>query len=55
MTAYGLEWHDAKPLSIEMHCIQQGGRWVHGGVTVGAGLFHHYRAMMSLIWEFRKQ
>lgn len=50
MTAYGLEWHDAKPLSIEMHCIQQGGRWVHGGVTVGAGLFHHYRAMMSLIW-----
>lgn len=49
---YGTEWTgDMTGLDIEMHCIRKGGKWVNKkGNDCGEGLFHHYKAMMSLLW-----
>jgi hypothetical protein len=38
-------------LDIERYCIQMGGQWTDpNGVTCGAGLFHHFREMQTLLW-----
>lgn len=48
---YGVLWPgEATDLQIEIACIQNGGSWMIGKVPAGAGLFHHYRAMQSLLW-----
>lgn len=49
---YGLLWpHNATDLDIEIACIRRGGTWLDGnGVTVGAGLFHHFKCAMTLLW-----
>jgi hypothetical protein len=47
---YELEWKDTNPLDIERHCIRKGGKWIEGGKTYGLGLFHHYRALESILW-----
>lgn len=51
MIKYGLSWKDGTPaVEIERHCIRHGGKWTVGGVEVGEGLFHHFKAMQSLLW-----
>ena len=48
---YGLWWpEDADPLRIEFYCIQKGGKFEHEGHEGGAGLFHHYKEAIKLIW-----
>jgi hypothetical protein len=51
ITKYGAKWKaGVDPLTIEFTAIQNGGKWRHGDVEVGEGLFTHYRNAMSLLW-----
>lgn len=51
ISKYGLDWDSTThPLEIERYCIRQGGKWKVGGQECGAGLFHHYRALESILW-----
>ena len=51
MPIYGLEWGaGANPIRIEMHMIQSGGYVTQNRQQFGEGLFHHYRALESLLW-----
>lgn len=51
MEKYGLKWKPGTTsLEIEMYMIRKGGRFDHKGAQVGEGLFHHYRALQSLLW-----
>lgn len=51
VSKYGLDFDAAcSPLDIEFYCIQQGGRWKIRGRDFGEGLFHHYKAAMTLLW-----
>jgi hypothetical protein len=45
---YGLKATNA--LALEMHCIQQGGRWAVNGQNYGLGLFHHFRELHRMLW-----
>ena len=50
---YNLTWKtdDYTLLDVEFYCIRKGGRWrKKDGSEAGAGLFHHYKAAMSLLW-----
>lgn len=48
---YGLEWPDGTDqLDIELFMIRNGGKFTSNGITCGAGLFHHYKAAMQLMW-----
>lgn len=49
---YGVLWPEkTHPIQIEMECIKHGGRWASPkGAPCGAGLFHHYREMQSMLW-----
>jgi len=52
-TRYGLKWDMSvtTPLQIELHMIRNGGRWKEkNGKMVGEGLFHHYRALQTILW-----
>lgn len=37
-------------LDIEFACIRKGGEWFEGGKKLGLGLFHHYKAVATLLW-----
>lgn len=51
MKLYGLDWGTgASPIRIEMHLIQCGGYTIVNGNQYGEGLFHHYRALQTLLW-----
>jgi hypothetical protein len=49
---YGCTWpNDIDPITVEMKCIQNGGKWrVKGGGEAGAGLYFHYRHLQKLLW-----
>ena len=48
---YGCEWPDeTDDLRIELHIIQQGGKYKHKGKDVGLGLFEHYKNAEKLVW-----
>lgn len=48
---YGLQWEPLlSDVEIERYMIQHGGRWDREGVTVGEGLFHHYKSLQTLLW-----
>lgn len=51
LALYGLDW-GAGPnqLQAAVYCIQHGGQWKEGGVTVGAPLFDLYRAVQTILW-----
>lgn len=50
ISKYGVDWsEDADPLTIEISCIQKGGRWDDTYGPCGGGLFHHYREMQTLL------
>ena len=51
MIRYGITWSDnSDPLEIEMRFIRGGGYLMVRGKCFGEGLFHHYRALQSLLW-----
>lgn len=51
ITRYGLDWPPGtSDLAIEKLFIQKGGTIERDGIVHGEGLFHHYRAVESLIW-----
>lgn len=49
---YGMMWQDTyHPVEIERYCIRRDGEWRSPiGTKCGAGLFTHYRNLMSLLW-----
>ena len=48
---YGLLWPAGlNDLEIELTCIRMGGKGVYDGAPFGEGLYHHYKAAMSLCW-----
>jgi hypothetical protein len=48
---YGLSWPaDWDDLQIELFCIKNGGQWIQDGVTVGIGLFNHFKNAQTLCW-----
>lgn len=48
---YGHTWPDTThPVVIEMKAIQWGGKWKSNGRGCGEGLFHHYKALQTLLW-----
>jgi hypothetical protein len=49
---YGWHWWETQcDLAIEMECIRKGGKWLNPhGVECGAGLFHHYKEGIRLLW-----
>lgn len=47
---FGLRWEHEDPLQRVFYCIQHGGQWQVGGVTVGAPLFDLYKRAESLLW-----
>lgn len=49
-TAYGLDWPTENRLEIELEFIRKGGTLEISGKTYGKGLFHHYRALETLLW-----
>lgn len=48
---YGLSWSaGTSPIQMELYCIAKGGQWKSNGQTVGFGLYHHFKAAMTLLW-----
>jgi hypothetical protein len=49
---YSAQWREGtSELEIEFACIQRDGRWKSkSGKECGAGLFHHFKRAISLIW-----
>jgi hypothetical protein len=48
---YGLEWPaNMTDVGVEMAMIRSGGFRTYGGKAYGAGLFHHYRTLQTLLW-----
>lgn len=54
MKAYGLNWPFDDPIDVELDAIRRGGRWQIQGRWFGEGLFHHYKALQSLLWPWKK-
>lgn len=50
MIKYGLEWHQADEVNIEMTMIRANGKIHIQGKDYGAGLFEHYKALQQLLW-----
>ena len=48
---YGARWDENQsPLAIELDCIARGGRWQQPWGMCGAGLYHHYKEAMTMLW-----
>lgn len=54
MRLYGLDWPYSDPVDVEIECIRLGGKWQQAGRWWGEGLFHHYKALQSLLWPWKK-
>lgn len=52
ITKYNAQWDsEIDPVDIERECIRKGGRWKWpNGSESGEGLFHHFKALESLLW-----
>ncbi len=47
---YGRVWNTDEPMEIERACIRNGGRWQDNGQSYGEGLFHHFKALQTMLW-----
>ena len=55
LEAYGEVWPVDDALAIEMACIRKGGHWINrAGMACGAGLFHHFKRLQSILWPRKK-
>lgn len=54
MQLYGLSWPFDDPIDIEKTAIKNGGKWRYQGKWYGEGLFHHYKALQSELWPWKK-
>ena len=54
MQLYGLNWPYSDPVDVEIDCIKNNGRWYEHGRWWGEGLQHHYQALESLLWPWKK-
>lgn len=52
ITKYNAQWDsEIDPVDIERECIRKGGSWKWpNGSESGEGLFHHFKALESLLW-----
>lgn len=54
MKAYGYDWPYDDPIDVEIDCIRRRGKWQAQGRWYGEGFFHHYKALQSAIWPWKK-